>query len=219
MRRGWVAAGSFLLLLASRAVAQDPTPRGDTLDVTLLVRPQRAGGPEIKAVAVREELRGPLDQTSQPLSLRIPISSVGRTGIADRVDDLVVRDAQGEVPLSVANDAANASGYVSYRHWRAIRRVATPVTITYRIRPKLEPSGGPQFEFYAHHGGLNASGQQLFVTPESVKKAVTHVRWDLSDLAPGSIAVATDGKGDFDLDQPPNEMDWRFFLVGPLGHY
>src|SRR5262249_51490228 len=159
----------------------------------VVARPVRDGGPQITALAVREEIRGTLDRR-KPFSLRVGIVHTGRRGIADRVDSLTMRDATGVVPLAIEDDPVNASGYTYYRRWRAQRDIVTPATITYRMRPVPRPTGGPQYEFYAHDGGLNAAGMQLFVLPETIDSALIRVKWDLSDLAPGSMVVSTYGE-------------------------
>jgi hypothetical protein len=187
--------------------------------LSVLVRPVRDGTEQVTAVAVREEVRGIMSGPTRSFSLRAGIVHTGRHGIADRVDSLVVRDAAGVVPLGVRDDPENESGYTYYRHWRAQRDVVSPVTVTYRMRPVPKPSPGPQFEFYAHGGGLNAAGMQLFVLPESLPSALVRVKWDLSDLAPGSTAVSTYGEGDFTLRGSPDTITKAFYLAGPLGHY
>ena len=219
-RRHLAALAAAMLTLTCRAPAPDvaatPKPAGEApVRMTITVRPERQGEPNPKHVAVREELRG----VSGTLSLRVPISNVGRFGIADRVDGLEMRDAEGVVPFTVENDSANRGGYAWYRHWRTQRPVSGTVTVTYRMRPQPKPSGGPQFEFYSHNGGLNSAGEQLFVLPEGMRDVATSVKWDLSDLAPGSIAVSTHGNGDFEKRGPAEAMRFGYYLVGPLGRY
>ena len=202
-----------------RAPNAPPITPAPDVDLSITVRPVRDGGPQVKAVAVREEIRGTLDQTAQPLSLRVGIVYVSRAGIADRVDSLVVHDASGPVALRIENDAENKSGYTYYRHWRAERPVQLPAIVTYRMRPQPKPTGGPQFEFYAHDGGISSHGSQLFVLPESVSTANISLTWDLSELARGSMVVGTYGEGDVHLRASPDTLVDSFFLAGPLGTY
>ena len=187
--------------------------------MAITLRPVRNGGPQVVAVGVREEIRGSIAQARQPFSLRVPIVYTSRGGIADRVDSLVVRDASGPVPLRVENDPTNASGYTYYRHFRAERPVQTPIVVTYRMRPVPRATGGPQFEFYAHDGGISSHGSQLYVLPENMGAANLRVRWDLSELEPGSIAAASLGEGDLQFTARPDTLVGSYYMVGPLGVY
>ena len=216
---------SSRILIASAAAVVSCTrpqpiqPASALPELAVVARPVRAGAPQIQHLAVREEIRGPLDQRTRPLSLRVGIVHTGRRGIADRVDSLVMRDATGDVPLKIEDDPVNASGYTYYRHWRAQREVKPPVTVSYRMRPVPRPTGGPQYEFYSHAGGMNAAGMQLFVLPETIDSALIRLKWDLSDLQPGSMVVSTYGEGDLELRGSPDTITKPFFLAGPLGKY
>jgi hypothetical protein len=198
--------------------AAGSAPETPRLDMDITVRPLRAGGPEVTAIAVRQEIRGEVDQT-RPLSLRIGIVYTSRAGIADRVDSLTLRDASGTVPFRIENDPENKSGYTYYRHWRIERKVQPPLIVTYRMRPVARPTGGPQYELYAHGGGISGHGSQLFVLPESLSTANIRWRWDLSDLASGSFAATTYGVGDLHLRGRPDTLVAAFYLAGPLGRY
>jgi len=187
------------------------------LDLTL--KPLRTGDGEISAVDVRQVLSGRLDDRAAPLSFRIGIVFTSRPGIADRVDSLRIEDRAGSVPVAIVDDPANPSGYTYYRHWRVQRALQLPVTLTYRMRPAPRPSPGPQYEFYAHDRGLSAHGSQLFVLPESLGTANIRLRWNLSELPPGSTAVSSYGEGEVRLRAPADTLVSPFFLVGPLGRY
>lgn len=188
-----------------------------TLDVA--VRPVRGGQAEVAAVEFRMELRGALHQ-NKPFSLQSPITYAGRTGIADRVDGLVVKDAAGIVPLRIENDPVNPSGFPFYRHWRAQRAVVAPVTVNYRMLSFTgEVKPGPQFDFYSHNGGISSGGMALFVLPENIGAAAARVKWDLSDLAAGSIAASTYGEGDFDVRGSLDQLWQAYYMAGPLGRY
>lgn len=198
-----------------RAATIAPAP---LFDLAITLRPVRNGAPDVQSIAIREEIRGAIDQT-RPLSLRIGIVYVSRGGIADRVDSLVMHDALGDVALEVDNDAEDKSGYTYYRHWRAERAVRQPVIVTYQMRPQPKPTGGPQFEFYAHAGGISSHGSQLFILPELAGTANVSLRWDLGDLAAGSTVVGSYGAGDIQLRASPDTLIDSFFLAGPLGSF
>jgi M61 glycyl aminopeptidase len=205
-----------------RAQAQTAAPRlfvsPPAFDVQ--IRPVRGGGPEVTAIEFRMELRGALNPKAQPLSLQAPITYAGRVGIADRVDSLVARDASGAVSLRVEDDPANPGGFPYYRHWRAERAVAPPVVVTYRMRSFTGvATPGPQFDFYSHGGGISGGGMALFVLPESIGVVSSRVKWDLTDLAPGSVAASTYGDGDLDLRGPVERLTQAYYMAGPLGRY
>ena len=228
MSRRAIARSSapFVFLLTGacqHAQHASASPRGPlaapNLDVTITVRPVRDGGPQVVAASVREEIRGTLNQGMRPLSVRIGIVYTSRSGIADRVDSMTMRDAAGAVPIRIDNDPEDKSGYTYYRHWRAERTVQPPVVVTYRIRPVARITGGPQYDFDAHDGGLSSHGSQLFVLPESLGTGRIRLKWDLSELDPGSIAVGSYGEGDVQLMARPDSLVDSFFLVGRLGCY
>ena len=78
---------------------------------------------------------------------------------------------------------------------------------------------GPQFDFYSHGGGISTGGMALFVLPESLGVSTSRVHWDLSDLAPGSLAASTYGEGDIDRRGPPEQLMQAYYMAGPLGRY
>jgi len=219
------AASAILAMTAAcrrpqqAGVATQPAQATPGLELAFTIRPVRDGGAEVVAAAVHEEIRGTLDQTARPFTLRAPIVFTSRRGIADRIDSLLVRDASGAVPLVVQNDPEDPSGYTYYRHWRAERVVHPPVIVTYRMHPVAKPTGGPQYEFYAHGGGISGHGSQIFVLPESLGTANIELKWDLRELAPGSTAVTSLGEGDVRLRGRPDTLVSPFFLAGPLGRY
>lgn len=189
-----------------------------TFDLT--VRPVRNGGAEVVAIETRWRLDGDWPRDDKPFSLRAPITYAGRTGIADRVDGLVVKDASGVVPLKVENDPVNPAGFPFYRHWRAQRAVVAPVTVSYRMLSFTgEVKPGPQFDFYSHNGGISSGGMALFVLPENIGIAVARVKWDLRELASGSIAASTYGEGDFDVRGSLDQLWQAYYMAGPLGRY
>jgi len=111
---------SRILVLATAAAGcsrpQPVQPASSLPQLTVLARPVRNGAEQIQYLAVREEIRGPIEQRAHPFSLRVGIVHTGRRGIADRVDSLVMRDVSGDVPLTIEDDPVNASGYTYYRH-------------------------------------------------------------------------------------------------------
>lgn len=188
--------------------------------LNLMLHPVREGGSEVTAVEAHWQLDAISLPKGKPFSVRAPITYAGRTGIADRVDNLVVQDASGPVPLKVENDPVNAGGFPYYRHWRTERAMVPPIIVTYRMRSFTgTATTGPQFDFYSHAGGLSSGGMALLVLPEDLPVANMRVKWDLTDLATGSIAASTYGEGDFDLRAAPEQLAQAYYMAGPLGRY
>jgi hypothetical protein len=209
-----VAAGQAAL----NAFADDRRPVAlPTLDVA--IRPVRGGNTEVTAVEFRLELNGELNR-EKPFRVQAPITYAGRTGIADRVDSLIVRDPVGDVILKVEDDPVNSAGFPYYRHWRAERAVVAPVVMTYRMQSFTGTvTPGPQFDFYSHNGGISSAGMALFVLPENLGPVAAQVNWNLRDLAPGSFAASTYGQGDFEVRGPVDQLMQAYYMAGPLGHY
>ena len=203
--------------VAQPTAAQPAAERPIVFDT--LLRPVRMGGTEVAAIAVRSVIRDG-DIAGGQLSLSAPIVYAGVVGIADRVEDLVVTDRAGVVPLRVENDAPVPGGFPYYRHWRAERDVVWPVIVTYRSL--VEPvSGrrGPPFGIRPTLGGVSGAGSGFLVLPENVATTVSRVRWDLSDLEAGSVASSSFGDGNFELRAPPAELRQGWYLAGPAGRY
>ncbi|MGH7472164.1 MAG: hypothetical protein ACRENP_29795 [Longimicrobiales bacterium] len=106
-----------LALTARDSAAQRGAPPAAELDI--VVRPLRQGDGEVSSIEVRAEMRGTL-AANQSFSLQAPIMYASVRGIADRVDSLVVCDANGTVALTIENDPENRGGFPYFRHWRAI---------------------------------------------------------------------------------------------------
>jgi hypothetical protein len=208
-------AALFGTSLETRVEAQGPPP---ALDITL--HPVCAGGPEVTGIEVRAELRGASYDGDKRFSVQAAITYPGVPGIADRIEKIVVRDDSGNVPLARQDDPARPGGFPYFRHWRAERATVGPVVLTYRSVPQSTPPvNGPQFSFRAHHGGLSTAGSGFLGLPEGLDVAVMRVKWDLSGLAPASIAASTFGEGDFSVTGPPMLLTQGFFMAGPLGRY
>jgi hypothetical protein len=199
-----------------RAVTTAPSDR--TFDI--VIRPVRDGTAGVTAALVRWELRRPPDSGAAPFSLTAPVTYAGVTGIADRIERLVVRDGAGAVPLTTEDDPAAPGGFPYFRHWRADRLVTTPVVVTYRAR--VQPDGelnGPPFSIRASGGGVSGAGPGFLLLPEDSLPYVIRLKWDVGDLAPGSIGVTSYAKGDFERRGAVSELYDSWFMAGPVGRY
>lgn len=207
---------SVIVFSANQSFAAPPAD--PTFEITL--RPVREGGPEVSGIEVRAVLSDVTFNEKQPFGIRAPITYVSVTGIADRIQKLEVRDPSGVVPLTIENDKENPGGFPYYRHWIATRAVVSPVVITYRSLPQTTPPVlGPQFSFRSQAGGFSSAGSGFLALPEKVDVKLTRVKWDLSDLAKGSVAASSFGEGDFERKGSPEQLTQGYFMVGPVGHF
>jgi hypothetical protein len=185
--------------------------------LALTWRPIRDGSSEVAAVVVAETLSSAADQRA--LSLRAPITYAGVRGIADRVQQLTVRDSIGDVSLEASDEPADPGGFPNYRHWRASRTVHGAIAVSYRALVQPPPGRGPPFGIRAYAGGVSGAGSGFLVLPERQGSVRARVHWDLSDLATGATAVATYGDGDFERVGAPDELMQTWIMAGPLGRF
>lgn len=210
-------AAALLLALTSMAGANTRDVKA-TFEMTL--RPVSDAHGEVSAIEVTQRVNDPTVASTFPFGLTAPITYAAVTGVADRIESLTVRDPGGPIPLRTEDDPSNPGGFPYYRHWRAQRTVKSPVEIKYtaRVQPAGSPNG-PAFGIRPAAGGVSGSGGGFLLLPESVNTVVSHVKWDLSGLAPGSIAVTSFGEGAFELPGKPQELNQGWMMAGPLQQY
>lgn len=209
MVRNSLLIGAGFATLAAAAQAQ-------TFEATF--KPLR-DSEAVTAIEVRSVLRDvPAD--ALPFSLAAPVVYAGVPGIADRVQDLVVSDAQGLVPLTASDDPPAPGGFPYFRHWKPERPVSYPVTISYRSL--VQPAGsrqGPPFGIRPSGGGVSGAGSGFLVIPDNVKGGVSHVVWDLSGMPAGSAGIASFGEGAAEVKGPPARLMQAWYMAGPVGRY
>jgi hypothetical protein len=223
MRFSRSSTSAAALVLATAMAAAGPAP-GDERDratiFDLVFRPVRGGGPEVTAIEVRGELRGGAPPADETFSVQAPITYASVTGIADRIEQLQLKDASGVVPLTIEEDAVNPGGFPYYRHWRAGRQVVYPAVLTFRSIPQATPpTPGPVFSFRSHGGGISTAGSGFLALPETTGTVTMRLHWDLSHLAPGSIVASTFGEGDVEVKGEPKDLLQGYYMAGPLGRY
>jgi hypothetical protein len=185
-----------------------------TFDIELA--PVRDGSAEVTAVDVRWEFRAGPDS----LTLAAPIVYAGVTGIADRIERLEAHDREGSLSLGTTDDAAAPGGFPYFRRWRPIRRIAYPLVVSYRAR--VQPDGernGPPFSIRSSGGGISGAGPGFLLLPEDTSRIAIRLRWNLADLAPGSIGVTSLGEGPLALDATVERFRQAWFMAGPVGRY
>ena len=200
---------------SASALAHD-SPR-PTFELTIHPVPS---GTEVTSVDVREKIEHVLVPSGHVLALRAPITYASVTGIADSMENLDVRDAQGVVPLRRQDDPPDSGGFPFYRHWAAQRPVLSPIFVSYRVRPRVTGYMGPQFALQSYGGGISSAGSGFLILPEDLGVNFgVRVVWDLSGMAPGSFGVTTFGEGPFTLRGSPEQLMEGYFMAGPLGRY
>jgi hypothetical protein len=190
------------------------------LTFTIDLAPVRDATGVVTAIDVEENIGAATTSDKKPFSLIAPIANVGVIQIADRVMGLTVKDQIGSVPLKMMDDAPAADGSAYYRHWRATREIAYPVLIHYRaaVQPAGSPNG-PSFGIRPAGGGVAGAGGGFLLLPENVGTNSSHLHWNLSGLAEGSIGVISSGEGDVDIPGPPSNLNEQWMLAGPAGSY
>lgn len=220
--RGTIVRGCVRMLvtvLAAASLAEAQPFHAPTGMVAHHWRPVRAPDGEVAAIDVRMEVTNLPDSVAQRFSLKVPITYAGVVGIAERTQQLTVRDAAGDVPLTVLDDAPDPGGFPFYRHWRAARPVSFPVTVAYRaLAPRTVPRA-PPFGLNAAYGGVSGAGSGFLVLPETDVAVTSTVHWDLSDLAPGATATTSFGEGDFRVVGAPAVLQQGWIMAGVLGRY
>ena len=218
--RALVAFVAVVAALGSMTAASRAADEAGTGSFELLLTPVRDGGHEVTAIEARAVIDAALAEGSGRLGLSAPIVYAGVPGIADRVTKLKAEDAQGAIDLETEDDPPAAGGFPYFRHWRALREVEFPVTVTWRSA--VEPHGdrrAPPFGIRATAGGVSGAGSGFLVLPENVTSAVSGVTWDLSRLPPGSGAVTSFGEGRFELEGPPALLMQGWYMAGPFERF
>ena len=189
----------------NRPVVVDPAA---SIDIT--VRPVRNGSPDVQYAEIRERIVRSPGVTNAEFSVLVP---GGPPGVAapDGLEIVEMVDPQGPVPMRA--DSGNG------RRWRAQRAVTFPASVTFRAR--MWPPGtrtNPSYMLRTADGAVSGQGTGILVTPEDGVDYAGRFRWDLSDLALGSITTSglTD---DNDIAAPLSRLSTSFFMAGPLHRY
>lgn len=202
-----------VVLLAPTAWAEDP-------QLTLLLKP---------GAFARDANTGHVDVTltiekadtaaGAPL-LALPLVIANAETVADKLQDLEVRDAVGIVPLAVKDDPV-ALAYA--RHWTARREVKGDLIVRYRAPVDNTPprrGSGPPYQLRTEGGGVSAVGNTFVLLPETQKPHRISIRWDLSAMGAGAIATSSFGDGDVDAPTgPPSRLSSTVFMAGPMKRY
>lgn len=207
----FVASATILSVpaAAQRGRGGPPPVVDPAATVEITVRPVRNGNPDVQFAEVREVFTRTAGTKNANFSVSVPEPPPGPPPAGLEVVEMT--DATGAVPMR--QDSTGG------RPWRAQREVTYPVTITYKAR--MWPPGtrtNPSPMLRTAEGSVSGQGSGIFVTPQDGVNYAGHFRWDLSDLAPGSITTSglTDEN---DVRAPMQTLAGNFFMAGPLHRY
>lgn len=198
------------LLVGALAHVQAVSAAGrDSFSVT--IKPLTAQDGTVTGLAVTEQITRA--DTRRPLSLVLPSALPAVPHNADAISELHVSDAHGDAALSIAEGAA-VDGF-DMRRWSTERPVGPQVTVRYRAALVPANSGGPPFGMKAAGLGVAGSSKSFVLLPEQLDGDASTLMWDLSELAPGSIGVASGGVGTVRVLGPATVMGDLWLLAGP----
>ena len=212
MRPSLLLAAVLVAVIVSPASAQ----RGPQLRVVdpaasidIVVRPVRNGASDVQYAEVHEHITRSAGVTDPEFSVQVPGGPPGPPA-PPGIEVLEMSDAQGTV--AVRPDSGT-------RRWRAVRAVTFPVTLTFKTR--MWPPGtrtNPSYMLRTAGGAVSGQGTGILVTPMDNVDYAGRFRWDLSELAAGSVTTAglTDEN---DVRAPVSTLMQNFFMAGPLEHF
>lgn len=132
--------------------------------------------------------------------LKLPLVTSNVETVAQSLGAVRLEDAHGEDTLSVRDDPA--SDEVRYRHWLTSRAIEGRLAVHYRapiLNRTATRGAAPPLELRSDSGAFSGSGETFLLLPEIDSLSHLHIRWDLDDLAAGSVGVSSFGIGDVDI--------------------
>ena len=150
--------------------------------------------------------------------LTMPIVVANTDTVAGTLQDLLVSDARGPVPLTVRDD----SEAIAYsRHWIAGRDVKGTLVIRYRAPVDNTPpvrGSGPPYGLRTEGGGVSGAGMAFLLLPETQRPYRLAIRWKLAALGAGATGTSSYGDGDVVVATPgpAGRLSSSVFMAGPL---
>ena len=221
----WVLGAAIALVLASCG-SDDPSKpvqveQEAVADYQVTLKPTLSETGEVDAIEVEAILDSELAPGEDRLQLRVPITYVMVTGIAERTMDLKVRDELGDIPLSFADGEPVPGGFPYFRTFTAERDVSFPVEISYRslVQPAYGPNG-PAFGIRPSKGGVSGSGAGFMLYPSNTVAETSVLEWDLSAFERGDpVGVTTYGPGRVEVAMSPGQLVQAWLMAGAAGRY
>lgn len=181
----------------------------------IVLKPTLDASGEVDAIEVRSLLTGGLQADATNFEMMAPVVYVKVEGIADRIKNLSVTDAVGEVTFTTQDGEPVPGGFPYFRTWTATRDVQFPVRISYRalVQPP-ESLSGPAFGIRPSAGGVSGSGAGFLLVPSNADAPVSHLSWDLSAFPGEAIGVTTFGEGDVSVEGSPASLMQGWLMAG-----
>ncbi|WP_203290665.1 hypothetical protein [Maricaulis parjimensis] len=209
-------SAGLMLVACSQADRPAPAGTGDVTQLDLDLYPHfDARANAFTRLDVRLAFHDFAAEAGEPV-LRIPLVTNNVDTVATVLSDLVMNDASGPVPLSVADVEAG-----TVREWRAERAVRGPVTVRYTVPAdaSLPPRGpAPPYEFSNDGLGMSAAGHVFLLLPPGETRYDTRLVWHLSDAPVGAVGVSSLGGGEVLSTEPLSRDELRrgFFMAGAI---
>ena len=195
----------------SVSAAQPPA-----LDVVL--KPLAENGKTVR-LDVEMRIEAPQVEAGNTL-LKAPLVLVGTPMAGYDAASIRASDAQGELPLTVADDAPTPTG--TYRRWNANRATQGDVRVRYGTAPRAvsaETRNGPLFDLRAEAGGIVGSGSYFYALPDTKTPYAVSLKWDLSAVPAGWRGVWSLGEGEQHAVVPAEVLGFSFYAAGPVNSY
>lgn len=207
-------AAVLFLSLSFSAHAQDGAPP----KLELHLKPHVTDG-RVDYVAGELHLQLPNVEAGGTL-LRMPLVIVSIPTARYDGNAISARDGAGELPLELEDEAPTPTG--TYRRWRIQRATSGDVHVSFKAPPRVVDANtrtGPLFDLREEAGGMFGAGITFLPLPDGEQPYRLHLKWDLSDMPPGSRAVTSLGEGDIDTAGPATRLAFIFYAAGPLKRY
>lgn len=211
---GWSLA-ALAGLLPGLAAAQDAAPPPA---LRLELKPHATDG-TFDYVDGRMTIEAPKVAAGATL-VKMPVLIVSIPTARYDGDALKARDDAGDLPLTIKDEPPTPTS--TDRRWLASRATRGDVVVTFRAPPReITPTtrNGPLFDLRANGGGMIGAGITFIPLPDTTFPYRFGLKWNLSDVAPGSRGVWSLGEGDAEATIPANTVAFSFYSAGPLQSY
>jgi predicted metalloprotease with PDZ domain len=210
-------AGGFLLAAAAASGQPAAAPR-----MEVILAPGAVGQDgAVHELAVTIILSEVTAAAGKPL-LELALVSNNVDTVATTLENLEARDDDGNFELVATTD--DPSSPEAARHWAPVRNVEGDLRVSYEV--PIENNAGargaaPPTEFRTEHGGFSAAGSIFLLLPEDAAPRRYSLRWDLSALPAGAVALSSYGVGDAEIATAlaPERFADSYFMAGTIGHY
>lgn len=187
--------------------------------LVLTLHPTMGADTKVAGIDVALELNG-IDAKTGHFAFRIPVEFAGIKHVADRVENLEVRNTAGVLKLKQVDEPPDAGGSLFWRRWELPEPPPSRLNVRYHAR--LDPAypwPGPPFDLRSNGGGVSGAGFGFLVLPDSKDKFDISLKWDLRDMPPGARAVSSVGDGDVHFEGAVDQLHECFYVAGPIETY